>query len=192
MSFAAVRGDAARLLGFQVVWATCAIGAANGQAWPGVVAAAVALALTIRLAPDGRAVALLAVACGALGLAAESLLIATGSIAHAAAGWVPSLAPAWIVALWAAFAITLAPTLRLLGAAPLAKAALLGVLLGPLSYLAGARIGAITVAVPTTQSLAAIAVIWALAMPVLLAAARLAGTGGGERTLRAPQAPRPD
>ncbi len=161
-----------RLVLFQLVWLACAIGAARGVAWPGVAAGLAALVAIGACAPDGRCVATLAVLCGALGLVAESALAATAVLVHAAPWPIPGLAPAWIVALWAAFAITLAPTLRVLGAAAIAKSALLGALLGPLSYLAGERLGALALAAPIGSGLVVLAATWGLAMPLMMWAAR--------------------
>ena len=47
-------------------------------------------------------------------------------------------------------------------------AAVLGALCGPVSYLAGARLGAIALSPNTLVSLGGIAVVWALVMPALL------------------------
>ena len=50
----------------------------------------------------------------------------------------------------------------------LAIAMIAGALLGPLSYLAGARLGALSLGDPMYVSLLAVAGVWAVAMPLLL------------------------
>jgi len=171
---------AAQLAGFQLVWLACALGAASGRSAPGIAAAAAFLA--VRLALDRRALdrraldrrlgatGLAALAGAALGFVAESVLVSIGLVRYAAPWPSAQLAPAWIVALWLAFGATLPIKARLLHGRPLA-AALLGALLAPLSYAAGARLAALETAAPHWPAYAAIALLWALALPLLIAAA---------------------
>jgi len=160
-------------IGFQAVWLACALGAAAGWNWPGVSAAVVFL--VAMLAGRGWAKAEVAgvLASGLLGLIAESCLAVSGLVAYAAAPGPWGLpAPTWIVALWLAFGGTLAATEALLGRHGLVKAALLGLVAGPLSYAAGARLGALAFPAGSAAALGAIALIWMAAMPLLLALRR--------------------
>jgi uncharacterized protein DUF2878 len=70
-----------------------------------------------------------------------------------------------MLSLWIAFATTLNHSLRWLMTRPVG-AALAGALGGPLAYLAGARLGALTLVTPAT-TLAIIALLWMLAMVIL-------------------------
>ncbi len=88
------------------------------------------------------------------------------------------LAPAWMAILWGAFAASARPTLGWLAGRP-AAAALLGALLGPLSFAAGERLGALTLG--GSPALAVLAAEWAAAMAIL------AGPGAGAR--RTPSSP---
>ena len=144
-----------------------ALGSARDMAAPGVAAAALYLLLLGRLGHIARPDWTVIGASAALGFAGESFLVALGLVGFCAPYPFPDLAPAWIVALWAAFAATLPALRALLGTQPIAKAALLGGALGPVSYWAGARIGALNVAGPSGY--AAIALLWALALPALIA-----------------------
>lgn len=108
-------------------------------------------------------------AAAALGFVAESLLLANGLMRYSAPWPTDVLAPAWMVALWAAFGTTIETTRRLLGARPLSKSALLGAVFGPLAYLAGERLGALVFPGGAWPSVLAVAVIWALALPALVA-----------------------
>jgi hypothetical protein len=76
---------------------------------------------------------LLALACAWL---VDASAAASGTVRYAAAplGW----APPWIMALWAAFAMTLTTSMRFLQRHP-ALPALFGLLLAPLAYLSAAR-----------------------------------------------------
>jgi hypothetical protein len=176
---------ALNFLAFQVGWFACVLGAANGFAWVGALAVLAAAVLHLRRArrPGGELRLLLAAM--ALGLVLDSLLLATGWVAYPGSfpggQWLPALAPYWLVAMWALFATTLNVSMGWLRGRPL-LAALFGAIGGPLSYWAGARLGAMELLQPVA-ALAALAVVWALAMPLLL---RLAERYDGFRERRNP------
>ena len=153
-------------LAFQACWFATVLGAANGAPWlgPAMILAVVALHLRFSRRPGAEA-RLLASAI-LLGLVADSLLLATGWIAYPNGFWLPGLAPYWIIALWALFATTFNVSMRWLRGRPL-LAALFGAVGGPLSYLAGARLDAMTF-VETIPAVAALAIGWGLAMPALM------------------------
>jgi Protein of unknown function (DUF2878) len=161
------RGSLWNVAWFQVVWIVCAVGAAQGLSWPALVSAAALIAWHCGSRQNHTSI-LTIVLTGCIGFAAESLLAATGLVRYAASWPIAAFAPAWIVALWLAFATTLRATRALLGVRPLWKPAVLGALFGPLSYAAGERLGALAISSPAMPSYLAIAVIWAIAMPLLL------------------------
>ena len=156
----------ANFLFFQAGWFATVLGAANGAPWLGPLAVLVAVVLHLRTANDAAAELRLLASAVALGLLADSLLLATGWIAYPNGSWLPGLAPYWIVTLWALFATTLNVSMRWMSGRYL-LAAVFGAIGGPLSYLAGARLGAMTF-VQTEAALAALAVGWGLAMPLLM------------------------
>jgi hypothetical protein len=170
----------ANFLIFQAGWFATVLGAANGAPWLGPIAVLVAVVLHLRAARDvGSELRLLGSAV-ALGLVADSLLLATGWIAYPNGSWVPGLAPYWIVTLWALFATTLNVSMRWMAGRYL-LAALFGAIGGPLSYLAGARLGAMTF-VDTGSAVTALAIGWGLAMPLLMwLAARFKQRGRTQR-----------
>lgn len=149
---------------FQLGWLACVVGAAAGRPWLGV--GVVGIVLGVHVIGPGRPNELpLVAASAALGIVADSALRASGLVLYAAA-WSPSwLAPVWIVAMWANFAITLDHSLSWLSRRPFLAAAL-GALGGPLAYVAGSRLGAVEL---RPWSLAALAAIWAVALPLLTA-----------------------
>jgi hypothetical protein len=151
---------------FQAGWFATVLGAANGAPWIGPVVVLAIVAIHLRSARRPQSEALLVASAVALGLVADSLLLATGWIAYPNGGWVPGLAPYWIVGLWALFATTLNVSMGWLSGRML-LAALFGAIGGPLSYLAGARLGAMTF-VDTTAAVIALAVCWAMMMPILM------------------------
>jgi hypothetical protein len=148
----------ANFAGFQAAWWASVLGAAQGAAWVGIVACAAFVVLQWCLSPRRSADAR-GVACAlAAGLLLDGLLAQTGWIYYSAA--VPGLpAPAWILALWAAFAMTLGHSLAWLRPG---SAALFGALGGPLAYLGAERLGAVDLAMPVA-AVVALAIGWALA-----------------------------
>lgn len=162
------RRDIAEWLGFQAVWLACALGAARGLSWPGICAALTFVAAAIH-ARGWRRADLVSVALSAIvGVVAETTLALTGIVRYSAPWPVATLAPAWIVALWLAFGMTLGSLRRLLGPGWPVKALLLGLLGSPLAYWSAGRLGALELIAGTSTSLVAIALIWAIAMPFLL------------------------
>ena len=155
---------------FQLGWFACVLGAANGHAREGALAAALIVALHIaRAAQPGRE-ALLAAAAALLGALFESALVQTGWVRFDAGVLLEGAAPYWMVALWALFATTLNESMRMLQTRPWI-AALFGAIGGPLAYYGGARLGALDLVQPVAM-LAALAVGWAIATPLLLSLAR--------------------
>lgn len=159
----------AAFLAFQLVWIVTALGAATGFAWPGVIAALIAAGWTVLRSSVPMAALGVVMAAAAIGAIGESLLAVTDIMRYAAPWPSTALAPVWIVTLWAAFAVTLAPTRTLLGNRWIVASALLGLSLAPLSYVAGARLGALTLTVPLWQAWLAIGALWGAAYPLLLA-----------------------
>jgi len=159
---------------FQVGWFACVLGAANGQPWIGLPVVGLAIALHLLLAERPAREARLIVFAIAVGLVADSLLASSGWLRYASPAPAAELAPYWILAMWALFATTLNVSMSWLRGRP-GLAVLLGALFGPLSYMAGRRLGALEFADFQAGTLA-LAVTWAVAMPLLmLAAARFDG-----------------
>jgi len=160
---------------FQLGWFACVLGAANGQPWVGLPVVGLAIALHLLLAERPALEARLILVAMATGLVADSLLASSGWLRYASPAPAAALAPYWILAMWALFATTLNVSMKWLKGNP-GLAALLGAACGPLSYMAGQRLGALEF-VDFQAGTLALAVTWALAMPFLmLAAARFDGT----------------
>lgn len=154
---------------YQLVWFCAVLGAAHGHAWPGIVAALVFAIVHLYVSSLRSGDARL-IGCALLaGLLIDGGLGASGW-AHYAADQSDALAPLWILAIWLAFALTLNHSLAWLqGRALLAMA--LGAVGGPLAYLAAERLHAIAFMAPAWRGLLWLALAWAVAMPVLAAAA---------------------
>lgn len=173
---------------YQIGWFACVIGAA--QSW-GTAGAAVATSLVlVHLAlveEPGREWPLLLSALG-IGLVADSLHARFGILVfrgHEAG----ELAPVWILALWLQFGTVLHFCMRWLSGRYL-LAAVLGLVGGPLTFLAGERLGAATFGEPRALSLAILGLSWSVLLPSLVAIADRLGSGGRYRPFVPPAAAR--
>ncbi len=157
----------AGIVGYQLVWFAAVIGAGRGAAWPAIAGTLLYAACQLGTARHWKADLSLIAAGLTMGLLFDSGLIRTG-LASFAAPW-PSVgfAPAWILALWAAFSLTFTQSLAYLQT-HLRLAALLGAVGGPLAYL-GAQRGwhAVAFAPPAWRALVWLGVGWGLATPAL-------------------------
>lgn len=158
------------LLGYQAAWFVAVGFAARGLAWPGIVACVGFAALTWWHSPLRQSDLRLVAAALACGLLLDGALAATGWLHYAAP--MPALpAPAWIVALWAAFAMTLQHSMQWLLARPLA-AVLFGAIGGPLAYSGASRgFDAVAFNMPMQATLL-LGFGWGVAMWLLAAIAR--------------------
>jgi len=152
-------------MAFQLGWFSCVLAAAQGIPWLGPIVVAAVVVLHLRLSRKPSAELKLIAFAMLLGLVTDSLLLASGWLDYSAGFWLTSFAPFWIVSMWALFATTLNESMCWLHGRPV-LAALMGAVGGPLSYLAGERLGAMTLNQPV-QAIAALAVAWSLAMPLL-------------------------
>jgi hypothetical protein len=164
-------------VGYQFAWFAVIGTAARGYAWLGATIALVVAAVHFVLRRDPRELRAMGLAA-LIGLLVDSTLALTGQV-HFAAAWPTGLAPYWMLSLWVAFATTLNHSLRWLMTRPVG-AALAGAVGGPLAYLAGAKLGALTLVTPAI-TLAMISLLWTLAMVTLsmfvLRASTLPATG---------------
>lgn len=155
------------LVAFQVGWFACVLGGAHGLPWLGVVAAAVLIAVHLwRVAQPRPEIVLILLAAG-LGLVFDSLLVTLDLTRYPSGMWAAGLAPYWIIAMWMMFATTLNVTFRWLKNR-YRLAVVLGALAGPLSYYGGAKLGGVVLTAPV-WSLLALALVWGVAMPLLMA-----------------------
>jgi hypothetical protein len=159
---------------FQLGWFSSVIGAAKQMPWLGPVAFLVVLLLHLRMVRRPLAEVGLVIACGIIGMLFDSLLVAAGWVTYPSGLFSDILAPYWIVTMWMLFGTTLNMSLGWLKGRPL-LAALMGVIGGPLSYIAGHKLGGIEF-LNYHAAIAALAVGWALFMPLLMTlASRLDG-----------------
>jgi hypothetical protein len=147
---------------YQLAWFAVILGAAHGHAWAGTAVALLVTVAHLWMRREPRELKLIGVAA-IMGLVLDSALAATAQVRFASAGDLP-IAPFWMLALWIAFATTLNHSLRWLMRRPVV-AAVAGAVFGPLAYLAGAKLGALTLPSPVVV-LPLLAAAWMAAMTV--------------------------
>jgi len=158
----------ANFLMFYVGWFACVAGAGRGALWAGPGTAAALLLAHLSVASDRGREGVLILLVGLVGFTVDTLQASAGLYSFSGTSVLPWLCPPWMTALWMLFATTLNGSMEWL-AGRYRLAALLGALIGPSSYLAGERLGAIALSSDTAVSLSGIAIVWAIAMPALLA-----------------------
>ena len=155
---------------FQAGWFSCVVGAANGLPWLGVLVVGLVVAIHLAISAQPRHEGCLVLLAVGLGLFFDSLLVTSGWLSYPNGMPVAGLAPYWILAMWALFATTLNVSMGWIKSS-LLLAAVMGAVFGPLSYMAGQRLGAMTFNDFNT-AIIALSMVWALAMPLLVLAAR--------------------
>ncbi len=146
---------------FQAGWFACILGAAHGAQWlgPAVVGTFAAVGLFARRKRVAFVMRLAAAI--PLGFFADTALARLGVLQFET-----SASPLWMTALWPNLATTLDSSLGWL-AGKYGLAAGVGAFAGPAAYYAGARLGALQID-ESVGSLAAIAIEWAVSLPLLL------------------------
>jgi hypothetical protein len=155
--------NAWNFIAYQVAWFAVILGTAWGRAWMGATVALLITAAHLWLRRERFELKLVGLSA-LIGLLVDSTLAMTGLVRFATA-WPADFAPYWMLSLWIAFATTLNHSLRWLMCRPVA-AALAGAVGGPLAYLAGAKLGALSIVAPAT-TLPLIAMLWTPAMIAL-------------------------
>lgn len=165
------------LIGYHIVWFAAVIGAAYGVVWPAIAGLLIYAAVQLFLARNIRVDLSLAATAVVLGFLIDGGMIRTALATYSAPWPSAHFAPAWILALWAAFAMTFTQSLTWLQN-KLWLAALLGMVGGPLAYYCAALSWhVVQFAAPTWPGLLWLAAGWTIATPLLAWMARR-GTNG--------------
>lgn len=170
----------------QTGWLVTILSAARSAGWIGVVVVAGLAALHARFSAARRGALLtLLVATPLLGYAADAGLTLGGLLKFSSHPLSP-LPPLWMAALWLNFATSLDGCLRAVRQAGMTPVSvLLGAIAGPLAYFGAARLGACRLGEPLWLALGAVALQWAIALPLCAWLARLLL----DRPAREPAAP---
>ena len=156
---------------YQAGWFACVLGGASHRPWTGFFIAMILIGAHLTLSLERSLEARLVVMATAVGLAVETVQIATGTYGFSSGMVNNALPPLWLLAMWAQFATTFRFSLRRVVTRPVA-AALFGAAGGPLAFLAGERLGAVTLLPPLTHGLLRLSIGWAIALVVFSAVLR--------------------
>lgn len=154
----------------QLGWFACVLSAAHSVPWIGTVSVGVFIAIHVLLAPQPRAELMLIGIVAVIGGAWDSGLVTFKLLAYPSGMVFADVAPYWIVALWALFAAQFNTTYRWLKSR-LGIAALLGAIAGPVSFHAGASLGALRFERPWPATIA-LALGWACLLPLIATLSR--------------------
>jgi hypothetical protein len=153
---------------FQASWFAAVLGGAHGWPWTGSLVAVLAVSVHIVMFEGNRKREVQLVAfIVLLGLVVESLFQQSGVIVYHSPEPIAAFPPVWILAMWLAFATLPNGVLGWLHGR-LWLAAVFGAVSGPLTYQAGAALGAAQVSENMLGALVFIGLVWALAFPLIL------------------------
>lgn len=156
---------------FQLGWFSCVLMAAQSLPEVGIVITILLVCVQLFLAGSRKNLLILITIVTLIGSAWDSLMTSTGILVFDAGMIVSFLAPGWIAAMWLMFATTLNVSFHwLFGRYWLAM--LLGAVFGPLTYQAGAAMGAVVIP-DNLLANSVIALGWALLMPLYIKLAEM-------------------
>lgn len=155
---------------FQAGWFACVLGAAKQLPWLGVIFLGLFLVWHLSQARQPSLELMLIVIAVIIGAIYDLIMTQNKLLTYQSHGWTNSLPAAWILTLWAEFAMTLNVSLRWLKNIKTGRwlvAILFGAIGGPLAYMGAAKLGAVTIDT-LPLSYVALSVGWAIVTPILL------------------------
>lgn len=148
---------------YQAGWFACVLGASWRHPGVGLSLALVLIGVHVVLSSEWRVEVGLVLFATTVGAVVEVLQIATGTYHFTSGTLNDAWPPLWLLAMWAQFATTFRFSVRRVIARPL-PAALFGAIGGPIAFIAGQRLGAVTLLPPVTHGLLRLSLTWALAL----------------------------
>ena len=162
------------IIGFQIGWFACVLGAANYVPLVGPIVVAVVVSFHLSQASRPLRELMLGCAAGLMGAVWDSALVTAGLLEYPSGNFLTGFAPFWIITMWMLLATTLNVSLRWLRKRTI-FAAVLGCFFGPLAFYAGSEFGGV-IFVDQIVGLIVLALGWAVIMPALsVLSARLDG-----------------
>ena len=153
-------------IGFQTAWWVCIAGVAHGFEVVALVFCAALACGHLRYTAHAQQDLRLAAWALGIGIVVDTLLQYVG-VMHFRGLSILGLSPLWLWMLWVMFALTLNTSLAFLKTKPLALSALAGFVFGPLTYYAGAELGAASWEGSSFPFLT-LALAWMVALPSLV------------------------
>lgn len=151
---------------FQLAWFITIISAAKGMPYIGVAFTMIWMLLHLSIMEELRNTEIkLFLFAAILGYLLDSILVVTGFIAFPEHTLLVGPSPLWMVCLWINLAATINLSLSWLKRRYLLAGAM-SAIAGPLAYVAGEKLGAITLLGNT--SIFVVSIMWCVAMPILI------------------------
>ncbi|MEO8075914.1 MAG: DUF2878 domain-containing protein [Acidobacteriota bacterium] len=161
---------------YQIGWLACVLGGASHRPWTGFLVAIILIGVHLALSVDRSLEVRLVVVATAVGAGLEMMQIAAGTYRFTSGTVTDALPPPWLLAMWAQFGTTFRFSLRNVVTRPV-LAALFGAAGGPIAFLAGERLGAVTLLPPLADGLLRLSVGWAIALVLFSAVVRRGAAG---------------
>ena len=156
---------------YQIGWFACVIGGASHRPWTGFLVAMILVGVHLALSVERSLEVRLVVLATVVGAVVEAIQIWTGTYRFTSGTVSDALPPPWLLAMWAQFATTFRFSLRSVMMRPV-SAVLFGAAGGPIAFLAGERLGAITLQPPLAYGLFRLSISWAIALVVFSSVVR--------------------
>jgi Protein of unknown function (DUF2878) len=158
---------------YQTGWFACVLGASWQRPLTGLAIATGLTAIHLALVPNRATEIRLVLLTASIGTIIEVGQLAAGTYRFASGMLVDWLPPLWLLAMWAQFATTFRFSLRRVMVRP-QWAAVFGALGGPTAFLAGERLGAVTLLPPLASGLLRLSLAWAVGLLILSVVVRVA------------------
>ena len=155
------------IIGFQVSWWGCVLGVKSGMTYLGPFLMLCFLTVHIVRFLDNYSEIKLIILFGLIGTMIDTSMAYSGILTYNGK-YTPStlFAPLWITSMWCGFSATINHSLQWLRHRYFASV-LLGVVFGPLAYLAGVKFGAIEFDAAAIIALLIIAIFYGLTIPIM-------------------------
>jgi hypothetical protein len=150
---------------YQIGWFACVLGAASQRPWTGLVTAMILIGVHLALSEERSIEVRLVALATTVGAVVEMIQIAAGTYRFTSGMLTDALPPPWLLAMWAQFATTFRFSLRGVITRPV-PAMLFGAAGGPIAFLAGEGLGAVTLQPPLGYGLLRLSITWAIALAV--------------------------
>ena len=156
------------VIGLNIGWFACVLGAAGDRHWLGIVVVSSLGGIHVFVIGKEKwlPAMLLALVSLLVGFVLDTGLIGRG--AYEPNRWLmpTPISTIWLFMLWINFSFALNESLKWFQA-HLFVAAILGFVFGPLAYLGASRLGAVQLSSPVPSSLVLVGIAWFIAMPLM-------------------------
>lgn len=152
---------------FQILWFSCVVGGAKELLWPSILAGIILATWQLQAKNRHQTDVCLILAALIMGLIIDTAWTVFGVLEFAGARVIDPIAPVWILILWVGFSLTVNHSMSWLNSKFYLPAAV-GFIGGPMSYLAGLRLGAVDYLMSPWIVSLLLGIVWAIALTILV------------------------